>query len=56
VSFLAGMLVLVALDAVTSSQAAAGRFSGALSIIPRLVAWVVDPTVPAIPDRTKKAA
>jgi hypothetical protein len=58
-SFLAGVLLLVALDATTSSAAAAGRFTGALALIPKLVAWVVDPNVPGIPNRvavTQKAA
>jgi hypothetical protein len=57
-SFVAGVLALVALETVTSSSAAAGRFTGVLAWVPKLVAWVVDPTVPAVPDRTttQKAA
>jgi hypothetical protein len=56
VSFLAGVLALVALETVTSSTAAAGRFTGVLGLVPRLIAWVVDPTVPAVPNRSQQKA
>ena len=52
-SFVAGILALVALETVVSSGAAAGRFSGFLAFVPKVIAWVVAPSVPAVPNRAK---
>lgn len=45
-----GALALIALQAVTSSDQAAGRVGGMLAAVGKLVRHVVDPAVPAIPD------
>jgi hypothetical protein len=45
------MLGLALLDAAVSSTAAAQRAGGLLSGISTCIARVLDPTVPAIPDR-----
>lgn len=47
---LAGSLVLIALQAVTASDRAAGRVGSMLSGVAGLVRLVLDPSVPAIPD------
>lgn len=51
---LSGMLGLALLDAVVSSNQAAGRVGGLLSGVGKVVEHILSPTVPAIPDlRTK---
>lgn len=51
-SILAGALALVALEAVVSTPAAAGRFGSMLTGTGKLVRHLLDPSVPAIPDVT----
>jgi hypothetical protein len=46
----AGALALVALEAVLHADDGAEKVGGALSAIAVGVRWVLDPTVPAIPD------
>lgn len=51
--FFVGFLALTALEAVVSTQQAASRTSGLLTLVGSLVAKVLDPTVPAISDHRK---
>ena len=47
---LAGSLALVALQAVTATNASAGRVGGMLSAVATGVRVLLDPAVPLIPD------
>jgi hypothetical protein len=49
---LVGILLLGLLDAATSSQAAEGRAGGIIGAVSKTIQRIVDPTVPAIPDRS----
>ncbi len=49
-SIFAGILALAALEAVVSSGAAADRFGGLVKGAAAVIRYVLDPTVPAIPD------
>jgi hypothetical protein len=49
-SLFAGILALTLLDAVVSSQESAQRFGGIFTSLANILNWVMDPTVPAIPD------
>jgi len=49
-SIFAGVLALVALEAVVSSGAAAGRFGGLITGISTAAKDLLDPAVPGIPD------
>ncbi|MFT3871034.1 MAG: hypothetical protein QM714_12535 [Nocardioides sp.] len=46
----AGVLVLVALEAVLRTNASANRFGAMLSSVAGGIEWLMDPSVPAIPD------
>lgn len=50
----AGFLGLTLLEAAVSSQQAAGRVGGLISLASKFVSRVVDPTVPLVPDLTNK--
>lgn len=45
-----GILALTLLDAVVSSEQSAHRFGGIFTSLADVLAWVMDPTVPGIPD------
>lgn len=49
-TILVGILALAALDAVISSQQSAGNVGDFFVGAAKVWAWVVDPTVPGIPD------
>lgn len=49
-SIFAGILALTLLDAVVSSQQSAQRFGGIFTSAANVLAWVMDPTIPGIPD------
>lgn len=49
----AGMLSLAVLEAVVSSDQAAGRFGGLLKSVGTVIEHLLSPTVPAIPDLRK---
>lgn len=51
-----GVLILAALEAVLSRDAAAGRVGGLLEGVGSVVQHVLSPAVPAIPDLRGKAA
>jgi hypothetical protein len=51
VGFVVGGIGLVALKAATSSAAAGTRAGGIVSAAGKVISYVVDPTVPAIPQR-----
>lgn len=53
---LAGVLVLVALEAVLSTDTAANRTSGVFGALAGLVDRLLDPNVAAIPDRSGGSA
>lgn len=48
----AGALALIALETVLSTTGAADRTAGLLSDVSRLIARMLDPNIPAIPDLT----
>ena len=49
-----GVLGLALLEVAVSSQAAAGRVGGLLDAVASIIARVLSPAVPAIPDLRKK--
>jgi hypothetical protein len=51
--FLKGLVGLALLEAVLSSKAATDRASGVVTIANKVLAWIVSPFIPAIPDRSK---
>ena len=55
-SILAGALALIILEALGSTKSASTAVGGGFAILNGVVRWIVDPSVPGIPDLRAKAS